>query len=151
MELQIISAEDFKLIKSFYPDFKRAKGIESNEYAIDWNGLMPVVEKIKPLAYTIDIDSTAWRRVSGHSIFAKIEDVYNSVVEFIKWYNLQPKTEDILDTGTRLPEQKEESIGKVKEENQELQKVLFNELFDLYDANKGAIEIMSKFGIYRKP
>lgn len=68
---------------------KSGAAIEA-KYDTSWDWLMPVVEKIRPLAYKIDIDSTAWRRLSGKSIFSKIEDVYHAVVEFIKWYNSQP-------------------------------------------------------------
>ena len=76
-----ISVEDRDLISVFmYGD----TGLYSR--TITWNDLMPLVQKIKPLAYTVDIDSIAWRRLSGLGIFSSIESVYQAVIEFIKWY-----------------------------------------------------------------
>ena len=59
------------------------------KYAESWNWLMPVVEKISKLD-TLDKErdfNRALDRVLCLPIDAKIDVVYFSVVEFIKWYN----------------------------------------------------------------
>ena len=77
------------------------------KYSTDWNWLMPVVEKIESLGefgYCVTISST-WIRIYNqihntdtivdmdtfNSKDTKIQDIYNAVVEFIKWYNEQEK------------------------------------------------------------
>lgn len=69
-----------------------------------WDWLMPVVEKIESLALgkygtpvTVDIrhercniSTESDERWTNHKN-SKIEAVYASVVEFIEWYNKQPK------------------------------------------------------------
>lgn len=70
-----ISSDDFKLIKSFHPAFKRAEGIRSNRYIIDWNVLMPVVAQLN------DLSMRNW--VSD----VVIENAFGDVVTMIKWYN----------------------------------------------------------------
>jgi hypothetical protein len=114
-ELQI-TIDDFKLIKSFYPEFTR-KQVESNTFVIGWSELMPVVEKIENIRH-IGIDAVylqiegrkcqIWTyfdvkeflRLTGddknegnkfkvqHSAKTKLDATYHSVVEFIKWYNI---------------------------------------------------------------
>lgn len=64
----------------------------------DWNRLMSVVEKIESLGFTIDITTCtvyinnfeeSFKEIIGTSEkYSKIEAVYNGVVEFINWYNL---------------------------------------------------------------
>ena len=49
----------------------------------DWNWLMEVVEKIKPLVS----ESEFKYRIGKHLLNLNIEAVYNACVEFIKWYN----------------------------------------------------------------
>jgi len=71
------------------------------EYATSWDWLMPVVEKINReylsiLDATTDVNShntvmILIQRVRSCSITAGIDTVYKIVVEFIKWYNSQPK------------------------------------------------------------
>ena len=68
------------------------------DYHSDWSLLMPVVEKIEELNVTesffIIEDKTCilWltdtKDICQRSL-SKIESVYNTVVEFIKWYNTQ--------------------------------------------------------------
>lgn len=99
-----ISAEDFKLIKSFLPSFSRAAGIKTNDYVIDWNSIMPVVEKIESLddEKSVSINGTLCLIKGDHTAVGgwdlitascdgptKIQAVYKAVVEFIKWYNNQ--------------------------------------------------------------
>jgi len=113
-----ITAEDFKLIKKFYPEFQRAKGVKSNKYIIDWNGLMPVVDKIsdkasvvirpRPLKErsicTIEMYFIEKRKLAKETNISyedipplaecnsertTFENTYKAVVEFIKWYNGQ--------------------------------------------------------------
>lgn len=66
----------------------------------DWNWLMKVVEKIESLDYNFNITSgdatalhyhcaiyqTSIYRIDGTT---KIQATYETVIEFIKWYNLQ--------------------------------------------------------------
>lgn len=107
MKTLTISKEDFKLIKVFHPTFSRAKGIQTNEFVIDWNSIMPVVEQIEDLGIVSNI-SGVWGKFASHICkFTKIEDqaavyarktddcklttVYATVVEFIKRYNAHPE------------------------------------------------------------
>ena len=71
-----------------------------------WDWLMPVVEKIESLGYSLEIKLT-WCRIkqieNGSVIIlrweediTKIEAVYNVCVEFIKWYNEQNKNNESL-------------------------------------------------------
>ena len=76
-------------------------GLPSRElrYHSSWDWLMPVVEKIESLGYTVDIANSDYQiRKTGDTeafIFhygpdrPKIKAVYEAVVEFIKWYNKQ--------------------------------------------------------------
>lgn len=101
-----ISREDFKLIKSFLPSFCRAKSILSNDFIIDWNELMPVVEKIESLIPVVTTKSHTQGDYNdfyivipdqlhhepnsfGGSLPTKIQSVYKAVIEFIKFYNSQ--------------------------------------------------------------
>jgi hypothetical protein len=54
------------------------------KFDVDWNWLMPVVEKI--LDISLDLDSMEMYYNITDAI-PKIESTYNEVVEFIKWYN----------------------------------------------------------------
>lgn len=106
----IISINDFKLIKSFYPEFARKAGVQTNKFIIGWSELMPVVEKIgktelpngryKFVDFNICTnDGTGWlfwlKNVPGDQNQPQaykqngslIEKTYYAVVEFIKWYN----------------------------------------------------------------
>lgn len=82
----------------------------------DWNSLMPVVEKIESLKYTVRIGAEPWvddetgnvirnktqhvclitnwyyqviinSAGSGHNKLSKLDSTYFAVVNFIKWYN----------------------------------------------------------------
>jgi hypothetical protein len=98
-----ISLEDFKLIKAFFPEFERAKGIETNDFVIDWDGLMPVVEKINKIASDLNIRGNHFLSVNGEDTaythdkiheyvcYVMLEQAYGKVVEFIKWYNSNGK------------------------------------------------------------
>jgi len=73
---------------------------KSTKYHSDWNWLMEVVEKIESLGYNFNITSgdatvlyyhcaiyqTSIYRIDGTT---KIQATYETVIEFIKWYNLQ--------------------------------------------------------------
>lgn len=52
-----ITVEDFKLIKSFYPELTRIHNVISNNFIIGWSELMPVVEKIYT-SKTYEVPST---------------------------------------------------------------------------------------------
>ncbi|HEY6143774.1 MAG TPA: hypothetical protein VIV55_10220 [Flavobacterium sp.] len=67
----------------------------------DWNWLMEVVGKIEGLNYWVNrIDGDVWIVDNNKEIIINnqyhsggIEAVYKSVLEFVKWYNEQEKTE----------------------------------------------------------
>lgn len=77
------------------------------EFHSDWNWLMSVVEKIENLQdenncaiYNVQIEQSFTEIIDNHTsetiIYnidadSKIEAVYNTVIEFIKWYNEQNK------------------------------------------------------------
>lgn len=67
------------------------------EFHSSWDWLMPVVEKIESLDYSVDIDR-GWTTISDQTdrdgfvliqqnSLIKIESVYSTIIEFIKWYN----------------------------------------------------------------
>jgi len=58
---------------------------ECAKYNSDWNWLMEVVEKIANIKGFFEIEND----LIDMKINAKISDVYNACVEFIKWYNQQ--------------------------------------------------------------
>ena len=82
------------------------------EFHSDWNWLMRVVEKIENLQdenncaiYNVQIEQSFTEIIDNHTyetiIYnidadSKIEAVYNTVIEFIKWYNEQNKTNESL-------------------------------------------------------
>ena len=82
------------------------------KYHKDWNRLMSVVEKIENLQdenncaiYNVQIEQSFTEIIDNHTsetiIYnidadSKIEAVYNTVIEFIKWYNEQNKTNESL-------------------------------------------------------
>ena len=71
--------EDFM----FNPKTNGSIYIKSLLFHKDWNWLMEVVEKIKPLVS----ESEFKYRIGKHLLNLNIEAVYNACVEFIKWYN----------------------------------------------------------------
>lgn len=92
-EIQI-TLEDFKLIKSFYSEFDRKQGINTNKFVIGWSEIMPVVEKIhKMWGQEIIYPCTYWHRINKLEIWMPISVVYEKVVDFISWYiNQKDKT-----------------------------------------------------------
>lgn len=58
-------------------------------YSSDWNMLMPVVEKIRPLWQKSQEELVADLMVALFT--ADIHKAHQSVVAFIKWYNSTPK------------------------------------------------------------
>ena len=82
------------------------------EFHSDWNWLMSVVEKIENLQdenncaiYNVQIEQSFTEIIDNHTsetiIYnidadSKIEAVYNTVIEFIKWYNEQNKKNESL-------------------------------------------------------
>lgn len=82
----------FMEISEDYIDFN----LDELNYHSDWNLLMLVVEKIESMGYMVDIKNN-WVVIhkDGQSVVVRIEegktkkeDVYEGIVEFIKWYNL---------------------------------------------------------------
>ena len=57
--------------------------IEGFIFESDWNWLMQVVGKIKPLVSESEFNY----RIGKHLLNLNIEAVYNACVAFIKWYN----------------------------------------------------------------
>lgn len=74
---------------------------EKLKFTMNWNSIMPVVEKIESFTAEVFILDTSCRITMGeqHGLqviadvdaSSKIEAVYRAVVEFIKWYNTQQK------------------------------------------------------------
>ncbi len=90
-----ISMKEFKILLDFMPEWNKPTG-DSKVMTLDWNCLMPVVEKIEELdcVYKVEYSFNQFAIYSvetfedlGHGI----ELVFKVVVEFIKWHNLQPK------------------------------------------------------------
>jgi hypothetical protein len=94
-----ITLEEFKLIKSFYPAFTRKNRSKTNDFIIDWNSLMPVVDVVESLGYYLQMSkNTTNDRVYvsfmtkqcenvayAHPGETRIESLYKAVVCFIKW------------------------------------------------------------------
>jgi hypothetical protein len=102
--------EEDKLRWVLESDINKYKSVLSKElkYDSDWNYLMPVIEKIEKLKIEDQIEAgfvTIWSRKDGCTIeykmyessdfyvstkvtTTKIKAVYDTVVQFIKWYNL---------------------------------------------------------------
>jgi hypothetical protein len=79
-------------------DFVMFEFSKSAKYHSDWNWLMQVVDKIESLEYNFNITSKSATVLMNHgAIFQtliysddgtnKKEAVYNTCVEFVKWYN----------------------------------------------------------------
>lgn len=85
-----ITLDEFKLIKSFYPDFTRSGGIFSNDFIIGWSELMPVVAKFRDLVYEGTKQNkhrVLMNQIWGKLYWTNIEDVCKITVEGIKWQN----------------------------------------------------------------
>lgn len=100
-----ITLEEFKLIKSFYPAFTRKNRSKTNDFIIDWNSLMPVVDHIERLGYGIHktpFDFFVVEYLSGEediiisfeidSELKLIEGWYCVVSKFIYWRDNVSKT-----------------------------------------------------------
>jgi hypothetical protein len=85
---------------NWYYDLKKSRYYRLNEllYDTDWNWLMKVVDKIESLGYVHSIYgnfSTFLKKGTFNELIwvdefrgnTKLEAVYISVIEFIKWYN----------------------------------------------------------------
>ena len=83
-----------------YRDFMFEKSLK---YHSSWDWLMPVVGKIERLGYRVEISLTEHNEAyagimtkDGTSLVwnvaeEKIEALYKTVIEFIKWYNKEKK------------------------------------------------------------
>lgn len=77
----------------------RPDGFACDKYPtyLNWNNLMPVLEKIESLGYYSSIDYFGQHRIflinssEGVRGDTKIQCVYEGVVEFVKWYNENTK------------------------------------------------------------
>ena len=59
--------------------------IPNVEYHKSWDWLMPVIEKISKLKLT---ENVYWIAVCHRHINTPFQIIYDSIIEFIKWYNL---------------------------------------------------------------
>ena len=59
---------------------------ETLQYHSNWSWLMPVVSKIYSMDEYRDY-KYGWYHIRSIELTTDIESVYNSVVEFIKWFN----------------------------------------------------------------
>jgi hypothetical protein len=80
-----------------YPNELPSHILKDLKYHKSWDWLMPVVEKIETLKFSVMVIGKYTRIQCPHPYkeFAtdicenKIQSVYKAVVEFIKWYNQQ--------------------------------------------------------------
>lgn len=93
----IVEFEDYKTVHNFvYPNEPLKKWIDEtnfiNLFKEDWNELMPSVKKIDSYANEqmcfSDFDDyrNNWKMINNPSKY-NISDVYEQVVQFVKWYN----------------------------------------------------------------
>lgn len=79
--------------------FTEAGYRKSNEMKFEssWDWLMPVVEKVEKIeGVRVIIKGSRCRILAGKKVFSchtisKLNSMYRVVVEFIEWYNNQPK------------------------------------------------------------
>ena len=80
----------------YNPQFEAGFKPEELKYHSSWDWLMPVVEKIESLGYCFRIESndifimdneTSMELIVADDNNSKIDGVWWSCVEFIKWYN----------------------------------------------------------------
>lgn len=103
MGLKSISKKEFEKCPEKY-SIEKESIIEYQRYHVDWNWLMPVVDKIESTPFSNFLYSSPgyWVVIDGDSCeikedkltiitkskgVSKIDAVYKAVVEFIKWYN----------------------------------------------------------------
>lgn len=81
-----------------FPDGSTNYYTYNKGYNDSWDWLMPVVDKIESLGYSVEIIETYCliTKTNSHTIcdngggdFTKLSATYKSVVEFIVWYNDQ--------------------------------------------------------------
>lgn len=94
--------KDGKVVLSA-PELLTGECLSKPKYHYSWDWLMPVVKKIydylqnieRPLVnhcwkgYLLEVDIACWIRE------VNIKKAHEAVIEFIKWYNTQPKTDKI--------------------------------------------------------
>lgn len=68
-------------------DKNRFDRIEFLSYHTEWNWLMEVISKINEIEEVYEIEE--FLVIRDEVCTGRIETTYNSVVEFIKWYNKQ--------------------------------------------------------------
>lgn len=78
----------------YIPAFERVFNSDELKFNSSWDWLIPVVEKIESLGFRIEIVKHICRLKINDNInivfsenMTKIESVYFTVIEFIKWYN----------------------------------------------------------------
>lgn len=71
-------------------DFKTEFTLDQLKYNSSWDWLMPVVGKIEKTPNIYDIEE--FLLIRDELCTARIETIYDSVVEFIKWYNANKQT-----------------------------------------------------------
>lgn len=79
--------------------------VSSLNYHKNWNKLMPVVNKIEDLGYSVGytgrmtvINSPKSKKPfyrASHSNGMRMENLYEAVIEFIKWYNLNQNNQPL--------------------------------------------------------
>jgi hypothetical protein len=84
----------FKGDKKVFPIAYKVWCSNINSYNTSWLHLHDVIEKIEELNLQNSdniIGSQARYILLEKSIACELSEIYKAVVEFIKWYNLQPK------------------------------------------------------------
>lgn len=78
------------VIEYYHEEFDSGEWYEAEYLPYDeWNWLMPVVSKITTNENYIDL--TQRENIMDSLPYGMVEDTYDAVVEFIKWYNNQSK------------------------------------------------------------
>lgn len=81
-----------KMTHTAFPDKMLTCKISELRYHSSWDWLMPVVQKIKEVYNTLDLEIALFKEnepLFNMTIFADIQTVWKFCVQFIQWYNIQ--------------------------------------------------------------
>lgn len=84
----LIPIDHHKMIVAFMPDSNQPNYEDYHEETtiVDWNTLMPVVERIHDITSDHDINF-AGLNIFECSIGTSLETVYQYIMQYIEWYN----------------------------------------------------------------
>lgn len=58
------------------------------QYILSWDWIIPVLQKIDSLEIEIPEDSNLYGDITSALLNFDIDSLYDAIIEFIKWYNL---------------------------------------------------------------